>query len=129
MAKEVRLGTVASMSPIVGYEGLTQHEMVALVAIAQNTDMPREAISTYRVRTDMGKAGFTRVATTLALAALLKKGLVEAHELINERTEEEYVAYALTDSGLGWLMNNQDRLVLREPSKSQSDTSDPDVPF
>jgi len=129
MAKEVQLGAVASMSPIADYEGLTQHEMVALVAIAQNINRPNEAISSYTVRSDMNKAGFTRVAATLGLAALVKKRLIEAHELFDDQREEPYAAYALTDDGMAWLMNNQDRLALRETSKEPGDAAKLDVPF
>lgn len=128
IAKEVRLGAVASM-PIADYEGLNQHEMVALVAIAQNIDTPNEAISTYIIRRDMTKAGATRVAATLGLGALVKKRLIEERELFDDQSQERYAAYALTDEGMAWLIKNQDRLVLREASKPPGDAAKAPVPF
>ena len=121
-AKEVRLGAVAAMSPIASVEGLTQHEMVALVAVAQNLDKPDGIVSTYLIRQDMGKAGFTRVAVTLALAALLKKQFLEAHEAYDEQSDRPYTVYSLTEKGMSWLLTNQDRLILTEHR-------DDDIPF
>lgn len=128
-AKQVQLGAVASMSPVADYEGLAQHEMVALVAIAQNMESPTEAISNYIVRSDMNKAGFTRVAATLAVATLVKKGLIDLRELFDDQREQPFTAYSLTEQGMAWLMNNQDRLALRETSKSSGEAKAEEILF
>jgi hypothetical protein len=60
LAKEVRLGKVAAMSPVATIEGLSQHEFVALATIAQNADTPHDGIAVYTIRKDMEKAGFTK---------------------------------------------------------------------
>ena len=128
-AKEAALATVASRSPIAEVEGLSQYEMIALVAIAQNVDQPNGSVSTFLIRQDMNNAGFTKVAATLGLASLLKKQLIELREAYDERSGESYAAYALTEKGISWLMSNQDRLVLREPPRTGGPSGRDDVPF
>jgi hypothetical protein len=121
--KEIRLGQVAAISPVANVEGLSQHEMVSLVAIAQNLETPADVVPVYTIRTDIEKAGFTRIAVTLALAALLKKGLVSSRDLFSERDEASYSVYGITEDGMSWLMANQDKLVLRNRAE------DDEIPF
>src|SRR6185436_18822595 len=65
LAKGSRIEAAASISPIADVEALAQHEVVALVSVAQNLDHPGDIVSTYTIRQDMEKAGFTKVAVTL----------------------------------------------------------------
>lgn len=123
MAKEAKLENVVSISPLVQVEGLTQHEMVALVALAENTDNPSEAenISAYIIKQDMLKAGFTRIAITLALGALSKKNMIEASTGYDRQAGGAFTHYRLLDKGMSWLIDNQDRLALRAKSADDDD--------
>jgi hypothetical protein len=114
LTKEAKIGTAAQVaSPVASVKGLASHELVALVAIGQNIDSPTDTVSTYMIRKDMERAGFTRIAVTLALAGLLAKDLVGSTSAYDEQSQEPYTIYRLTESGLSWLMSNQDQLTLQ----------------
>jgi hypothetical protein len=72
LAKEATLGTAATAvtSSIAPVEGLKSHELVALVAIAENLESYDGTVTMFFIQKDMERAGFTRVANTLALASL-----------------------------------------------------------
>ena len=61
----------------------------------------------------MERAGFNRVASGLALRTLVQKGMLGAKKLIDHDAQKEFQAYALTESGAQWLIDNQDDLELR----------------
>jgi len=122
LAKGSRIEAAASISPIADVEGLAQHEVVALVSVAQNLDHPGDIVSTYTIRQDMEKAGFTKVAVTLGLSSLLKKQLLESQEVYDERGEGPYVRYSVTEKGMSWLQSNHAKLILNEVREE-------DVPF
>lgn len=128
LSKEAALGEAASVtSPLKPVEGLASHELVTLVAIAQNIDNPTDSVPAYTIRQDMERAGFTPIATTVALASLLAKDLVTYAEEYDEQSERKYTLYQLTSEGLSWLIANQERLTLKiHPPDEGRDT---DVPF
>jgi len=133
LAKEEKLERVVQPTSIADVEGLSQHELVALVAIAENIDTPVSGVSAYTVRNDMERAGFTRVAVTLALGQLARKGFVTHHE---ERDwNDSYTAYSLTEHGINWLYQYQDLLVLRRdlptpaPASRKDEEDDEEVPL
>jgi hypothetical protein len=115
-----------AVSPLEDVEGLSQHEIVALVAIAGNLEHPSDGVSTYIIRQDAGRAGYTSVAITIALAGLLKKSLIVS-ALESDYNGEEYTVNKLTDSGMQWLIANQDKLVLRREPQDRS--IEDDIPF
>jgi hypothetical protein len=134
LRKQVELGNVATLSPVRETEGLSAHEVVALVTVAQGTDAADDWIAAHLVRQDVRKAGYTDIAVTLAVRSLIRK------ELLQSRTDEDYnrnefIAYSATDTGMKWLEANQDQLVLRRPpttparGKSPFDVDDEDLPF
>lgn len=114
LEKEEQMGRVASLPTIKPVEGLEQHEMTALVAVAENIDTAEESVSAYTIRQDMSKAGFTRVAVTLALSELSRKGLIEPGQE-HDREGDPYAVYRLLDAGMNWLKTNRELLVLHRP--------------
>jgi hypothetical protein len=129
MQKEERLGQL--VSPIADVEGLSQHEMVALVSVAENLESPPASVSAHQIRQDMERVGFARVATFLSLAALVRKGLV-TDEADTDYSGDVFMIYRLTAKGVDWLMKNQDKLVLREeprPALNPFASTDDDIPF
>jgi len=129
LTKQEKLGDLKTTSPVADVEGLNQQEIVALVAVGQNLDTPEDCVSAYMVRQDMEQSGFTKIATTLALASLLRQGLLESRDE-QEFNSDPYTAYALAPSGMDWLLKNQDRLVLRKLAEQQPDVQDDaNLPF
>jgi hypothetical protein len=121
LEKQVEIGAVASLSPIKETEGLSSHEVVGLVTVAQSTDSAQDAVWAQSIRQDMGKAGYTEIAVTLALRSLTRKGMIEYRQ-DSDYNGNPATAYSVTDEGMRWLEDNQHKLVLRH------DTTD-DPPF
>jgi hypothetical protein len=121
--KEKQLATLAS-KPIADIQGLAAHELFALVSIGQNADSPFDSVSTYIIRQDMERGGFTRIATTLALSGLLTHHLITQTES-SDYDGNTYIAFVLTQDGLDWLVQNQNLLNLN----SQSKTKTASIPF
>jgi len=121
LKKQEKLGDMKTASPVAEIEGLSQHEMVALVSIAQNLDTPSDKVSLYLIRQDMEKSGFTKIATTLALTALLRKGFIGAAEK-TDFNSDPYTVYFVEEPGMEWILQNQERFVLRlEPRAKEED--------
>jgi len=131
LEKEEILGRVADMPPIAETEGLAHHEMVALVTIAENIDSPSDRVGTYTIKEDMNRAGFTKIAVTLALTSLLRKGMVE-DQMETDINGNEFFLYTVSQKGMEWLLQNQDRLGLKKQKSeavSPSVTPGDDIPF
>ncbi len=129
LKKEDALGKLAESTVVAEVEGLNPIEIVALATVAANVDSPDDCVSTWSVRQDMEKSGYTRIATTLGVASLLNKGMLTS-ERRRDRDGEDYIVYQVTSRGFTWLLQNQERLVLR---RSEGSTSTPltgdDIPF
>lgn len=117
LQKAERLTTVSEISLLTKVEGLDQHEIVALAALAENLDHPDDDATAFQIKRDMETSGFTKVATTLALKSLIQKELLEAGSFQDQSDGEYYIGYKLTDQGWNWIMTNKDKFVLKRPSK------------
>lgn len=133
MQKEERFSQV--MSPIAPLEGLSQHEIVALVSVAENLDSPSDSVSAYVIRQDMERLGFTKIAAFVGLTGLVRKQLVEAKE-DSDFNGNTFMTYQLTETGTEWIIRNQDRLVLWEkprptekPLYTALSPEEDDIPF
>lgn len=117
LQRKAQLGQVAQMTSIAKLEGLEQYEIAALVAVAQQINDPDDGISAYRVREDMEKAGFTKLAATLGLKALLDKEMLETFQ-DRDFNGGVFTAYRVTEKGMAWLFANQDKITLRQEDES-----------
>jgi len=84
IAKENKIERLAQSTQIADVEGLNPHEGVALVTIAENLNTPNDSVATHSIRSDMERAGYTRIAATLALTSLLRKGMAQSSDLPGE---------------------------------------------
>ncbi|MDP3745227.1 MAG: hypothetical protein Q8Q76_12950 [Methylotenera sp.] len=107
-------------------DGLEQHEIVCLAAIAENLDYPDSGISPYQIKNDMEKSGFTKIAATLAIKGLLEKRLISQVE-IQEWNSEPYQGYKFTENGWGWVLKNQGKFLLKKINPL--DNFDDNIPF
>jgi len=113
MTKEQEIDKVAKFSPVAETEGLAQHEMVALVTVMQNTFISIGGVSAYQIKEDMNRAGFTDIAISLALKSLSQKAMLYT-QIASDEQGYDYPSYSVTSKGEQWLLDNQDKLVLRE---------------
>jgi len=111
-------------SPLKAAEGLSPHEMVCLAVVMENTLTPSAVVSAGKIARDMNRAGFTTLAASLSLRALLRKRMLDA-EQSSDDDGEPITLYRITEEGQEWLLANQDKLSLRfEPAPAGDD-----IPF
>lgn len=126
-SKQQSIAEFAAASPMAATEGLSQHEVVALVMVMKNRLTPDATVSPHQVQEDMLKAGHTEIATALALENLQRKHLIEARQVQDEQGYD-YSVLAITVEGIEWLLANQDKLVLEQPRPEPSPYQD-NLPF
>jgi nucleoside 2-deoxyribosyltransferase len=126
------LTNASEISRLTTFEGLDQHEVVALAAITQNLDHLEGYASIYQIKRDMESSGFTAVAATLALKRLVQKKFVTQDSLQDEHGDY-YTGFSLTETGWNWVLENKGKFVLEKPKKSSNKNSfddlDIDSPF
>jgi hypothetical protein len=114
-------------------DGLDPFEQVALSLIfEQHLD---SGITTWNLKQQMERAGFTKAATTLGVINLTKKGFVKKDKA-EQDNGEPYDVFAMTDDGIEWVRSHPADLVLstrrtkntNNPSNSIEITDD-DIPF
>lgn len=115
LEKERTIGRISNLPPIADTEGLSQHELVALVTVMQNRMSPEDVVSTYTIKEYMNRAGFTDIGVSIALHGILDKGMVTT-AIETDWNGNDYAAYSMTEEGVQWLLRNQDRLVLKNDS-------------
>lgn len=130
LAKEDKLDRIAQSSPLVEREGLSQHEIMGLVTIAENLSDPEDKVGTWTIRQDMERAGYTRLAVTLALTTLGQKAMVSVTREADQNGEP-FSLYSVTNHGMRWLLDNQELLVLKRQKSATlpSANDDEEVPF
>jgi len=129
LKKDSEIAKTKNISPVAETEGLSQHEMVALVAIMQNSFAEEDSVSTYTVKSDMNNAGFTDIAVSLALKLLVQKNFIRS-KFEQDYNGNEYFAYVMEESGVEWLMKNQEKLVLqKEINNTKPPEDDDNLPF
>jgi hypothetical protein len=129
--KAATMQTVASLSPVKTEGGLSSYAVAAMVSIMENRLAPESAVTPNDLMKDMRRAGYTDIAATLSLESLARRGLVERRQIEDDGVNGPYfyTAYSLTDQGLDWILENQDRFKLRADDNAPRKVSDEDIPF
>ena len=123
LQKAETLSAASEISKVTKFEGLEQHEVVCLAALAENLEHPEDNASVYQIKRDMEASGFTKVASTIAIASLLQKRLLEKDQYPDHETGDYYTGYTLTGEGWKWILANKDKFVLQKPESKD------DIPF
>lgn len=124
--RQVQLGSIENMSTAADTKGLTDHEIVGLIAIAAWAGMDGDPLSSYALKQEMSRAGYTDVACALTLRGLSKKNFIERSEGYDGNNQ--YWGYVPSDAGLDWLEANQEHLKLKRDQPSQANLDD-NLPF
>lgn len=122
LQNEQQLSKLASMSSLRESEGLSPHEIAALVSIAEHCLTPEDGIPPHEVRRRMNHAGFNDLAATLATRSLLRKDLIFSTALQDERGDP-YDVVKLTALGEQWLIENQGKFILTAPQPPEPQRS------
>jgi nucleoside 2-deoxyribosyltransferase len=113
LQRHEHIENLAASKPGLTVGGLTQHEVAAVVAIAERTEDEGSWIDLTVIRQAMENAGFTRIAVGIALQSLLGKKMLEHAKVADEQGDPVHI-YKLTVAGSGWLLNHQNTLALRQ---------------
>jgi hypothetical protein len=134
--KAEKLQTVAALSQIQNTEGLSAHEIGAMVTILSETVSPEDGLSVYMLKDNMGRSGYTPIAVGLAVESLVRKNLIERFEAVDQENRGSYPACRLTSKGVDWMLENQDRFRMRKNEPRQKlvvntpgSVTDEDIPF
>lgn len=120
--------TIEQMSAIKATDGLSPHEITALVTMGSESILDEEGVSGYQLANAMENTGYTKIAAKLSLVSLQKRGMVEKGESRDPRSDESYLVYRLSDQGLQWLLDNQDQIELKRETPNAPPGAGP-VPF
>jgi hypothetical protein len=112
-------------SPLVGTQGLNSHEMTCLTLVLENSQFVGETVWSRAIDNDMARAGFTKVATRIALRTLVQKQMLEA-VMESDRDGDPVQTYRMLVHGQDWLIANQDKLQMRVPVTPEGKD---DIPF
>ena len=115
-------------NPVKESEGLKQHEVTMMLMIIENQLTNEDTVSVYSLKSDMDKAGFHNIATSLSIRELQRKGFIETFKEYSDYNNQEYLVCRLTSSGESWILNNQDKIEFRKKENDTTDDSD-DLPF
>lgn len=113
LQKAETLTNVSEISKLAKFEGLEQHEIMALAALAENLDHPDDYASGFQIRRDMEAGGFSKIAANLALKSLAQKNFVEQSQYRNY-DGEYYTGYTMNELGWNWVLANKDKFILRK---------------
>ena len=128
LEKSESLHNVSEISQLASAQsGLTQHELIAIAAVAQNIDHADGHTSTWQVKRDMESNGFTSVAATIALKLLTQGEYLSCD--VYDGQNDQYYGYTLTGRGWNWVLANQDKFALKKKVASGFDDMDDSIPF
>jgi hypothetical protein len=128
---------VSSKSPVAEEGGLTPHEFATLVAIAEETDLPGGVAWPWSIINAVNQAGYRKIAATLGMAGLKRKGLIEEIETeTGNYGDDTAMALRITNNGWMWLEANAGRVEIRiphseplpQPEQAEAQQND-DIPF
>jgi hypothetical protein len=129
--KAATMQTVESLSPVKTTDGLSSYEVAAMVSIMENRLSPDDGVRPSDLQKDMRRAGYMDVATSLSLASLTRKGLIDCKQVETDDGNGIYYysVYVLTSLGVDWMLDNQERFKLRADDDAPPKVSDEDIPF
>ncbi|HKG07180.1 MAG TPA: hypothetical protein VKB19_12010 [Pedobacter sp.] len=119
--------------PVVPTEGLSSHEVALLILVMQSALAPDDSVALYNLRSEMEKAGYTDIATSVALRTLSKNEMIETFK-DGDYNGNEYFCCRLTSKGEAWMLSNQHMFEFRtknnnETVQIQPPGEDDDLPF
>jgi len=130
LQKDITLPKISELAKLKKVEGLEQHEIVFLAAMAENLDHPEDHVTAYQIKNDMERSGFTKIAATIALKSLLQKDFLTSSQF-QEWNSEPYIGFSFTDIGWNWVLSNQSQFLLKQNKEKVTNSSDfeDDIPF
>ena len=127
------LAAVSEVSILRKFDGLDQHEVMALATVAQGLDHSEDHMGAGQIKRDMERGGFSKLATTIALRSLEGNGMIKGGWRETYQGDS-YFGYELTELGWKWIIENKNKFALEmqkpKPKRATSfEALDDDIPF
>jgi hypothetical protein len=123
---------VSKLSVVAETKGLAPHELLALTLVFE--EQYTSGINFWTLAENMRKAGYLKVASSLAVSQLQSKEMIEVRRVAFENYDDNQ--FFATSTGEEWLLSNQNELNLkihRTPNVDDlvqsTDITDDDIPF
>jgi len=119
---------ILSNTPVVPTEGLNSSEIALLILVMENHLSPSNGINVTYLHTEMSKAGYTDIATSIGISTLTRK------DFLSIGTDDDYNGYTyhiinITRKGEDWIIENQHLFQFRKDYEPQEASSEDDLPF
>lgn len=88
----------------------------------------QDCVSVHTLKDYMERAGFTGIATSIALRELQRKKLITTTKEQDERGYD-YTGCWLTTEGEDWVLNNQDKVKITYAKENEAVDPDSELPF
>jgi hypothetical protein len=110
------------------------------VSFFENQQSDDDCVSAWSIMNDMERAGYTKLATRVALTKLVRAKMISVKTITGSMNDEPYYAYAVTEVGASYILSNVDKIELRRKGKAggfaaaarvqqPNLTIDDDIPF
>jgi hypothetical protein len=109
--------------------GLSDLEVICLGLLASEVQL-NSSTSTYRLYSEMEKAGYLPIATSVALRRLSIAEFIK-EEFLEDENGESYRAAGITTKGWQWIDENLGKFKLKKPARKAkvADPMDEEIPF
>jgi hypothetical protein len=115
---------VLSASPLKEEAGLSHHEMMVLTAIMENRNGPGQTVPHWTIKSDLDRMGYNNVALNIGIEKLIRNKMIGVN-LETDQDGDAYNTYTIRDDGMNWLLENSDRLELRDPNTARKPAGGP----
>lgn len=119
------LQAISAHEQVAPVEGLSQSELIVLVAVAGGVVMPTTGVSVHLAKNEVESAGFMPIAFTLGIHRLQSKGFIEVRDEEDFRGDV-YPQLFITKLGWAWVEKNEDRFIIHKNPRSGNSE---DIPF
>ena len=116
--------TLFSLKPTMANQGVTPHEVAAMALIMAQFD--GGGVGAWQLKEDMRRAGYTDIATGIAIEKLRRSAFIESRKVEDERGDA-YTLWCLTTKGTEWLITNENKLALK--ADKGTPPGQDDIPF
>jgi hypothetical protein len=121
------------MAQVKPTEGLSPHEVAVLITIMTLVSDPSDGVMPHKIQELVKRSGYTPMASTLGIAGLKQKDMIECVDLEDPRDRDVYTVCKVTHKGLEWLLENQDRFQMTIPEapklEKYGEIKDEDIPL
>lgn len=94
-------------------EDLKDVEIAILGFLVGECDLEDDHVSVYRFKNKMMEVKYNNIEISLGLRVLKRKNMIKSFRGQDPFNNEEYSALQLTEEGLNWILENEQKIIMR----------------